>query len=591
MAIPNFTIQNNRSIRLAKCEKVPQIMVIAGPNGCGKSTLLNELRNQPAPKKPIYVGPHRVSRRQTVQFRYLFNREISLLDVFTKDQLETLEGIILNQQARSPWDYDDAASFVKHGLAQIEVERGEAIKARYDRDGRIAEGLPDVWKPLRSLTDHLLPHLEFHGIDTANKGNVKCLWKVHRTSTTVDLDDLSSGEKSIVQLFYPLVEFRVKKLLDEVRGSTSAATTHDETSDSPETDSVVLIDEPELHLHPTLQVKVFDHLRGLASGGSQVIFTTQSPTLIEYATFEELYLLRPPELVPDGENQLIQLASDDDRLAALRDLFGATSNLTAMQPMVVVEGVHEKEAKGAVSDRKVFRNLDDRFDLVTLVPGRGKSQCLTLRDELERCLAIFSSRLRVVALIDKDTVGQSTDKVHELPVSMIENFLLDPEVFWEAIESVRDKTGLNRLADVESALNAILGELQEYEVERRVLQKIGYRRFQPERPLAEIPQQVAVFSAQLAANFSESVISAQVSEATALVSELEKAKQRREHFDGKKVLKDFFARYLHSSGLSREIFTYYAAKRAAKRASVKAFFDSFFQKVLPRPKGEHQSEQ
>jgi phage I-like protein len=174
---------------------------------------------------------------------------------------------------------------------------------------------------------------------------------------------------------------------------------------------------------------------------------------------------------------------------------------------------------------------------------------------------------------------------------MIENFLLDPEVFWEAIESVRDKTGLNRLADVESALNAILGELQEYEVERRVLQKIGYRRFQPERPLAEIPQQVAVFSAQLAANFSESVISAQVSEATALVSELEKAKQRREHFDGKKVLKDFFARYLHSSGLSREIFTYYAAKRAAKRASVKAFFDSFFQKVLPRPKGEHQSEQ
>ena len=52
MTIPNFTVQNDRSIRLAKCDHVPKLMVIAGPNGSGKSTLINawpgnvrELRN------------------------------------------------------------------------------------------------------------------------------------------------------------------------------------------------------------------------------------------------------------------------------------------------------------------------------------------------------------------------------------------------------------------------------------------------------------------------------------------------------------------------------------------------------------------
>lgn len=397
--------------------------------------------------------------------------------------------------------------------------------------------------------------------------------------TTDDLDDLSSGEKSIIQVFYPLVEYRVKKLLDEVRGSS--AVENEEALETTDTDAVVLIDEPELHLHPSLQIKVFDYLRGMASEGTQVILTTQSPTLIEYATFEELYLLRPPELIQEGDNQLIQLASDDERLAVLRDLFGTTSNLTAMQPIVVVEGVHEKDSKVAISDRKVFRNLDHRFDLVTLIPGRGKSQCLQLRDELERCLQDFSPNLQVIALVDKDTTNGLADQIHQLSVSMIENFLLDPEVFWEAIESIREKTNLDTVNAVEAALNSVLDGLGEHEVERRVLQALGYGRFQPQRPLHDIPKQVAEFSARLASAFSEDVVNTQISNAKNIVKQLDQSKQRREQFDGKKVLREFFRQHLHSSGLSREIFTYYAAKRAAKRRAVKAFFDAFFEKILP----------
>jgi predicted ATP-dependent endonuclease of OLD family len=108
------------------------------------------------------------------------------------------------------------------------------------------------------------------------------MWQVHSKDTEVDLDDLSSGEKSVIQMFYPLLEHRIRGILTQVQtGQTQA--------ERPEI--CVLIDEPELHLHPNLQVKVFDYLRILTtSGKTQVIVVSHSPTIVEHATFEELFL-------------------------------------------------------------------------------------------------------------------------------------------------------------------------------------------------------------------------------------------------------------------------------------------------------------
>jgi hypothetical protein len=44
MPIESFNIPNVRVLGKASCDKVPKLMIIAGPNGVGKSTLLNELR-------------------------------------------------------------------------------------------------------------------------------------------------------------------------------------------------------------------------------------------------------------------------------------------------------------------------------------------------------------------------------------------------------------------------------------------------------------------------------------------------------------------------------------------------------------------
>jgi hypothetical protein len=472
---------------------------------------------------------------------------------------------------RDPWDVDDVSTYLKPVLCQVEIERKEAVTYRYDRDGEIArDSLVDPWKPLRDLTRHLLPHLAFAGIiDSTTPAQVKCLWQVHATETIVDFDDLSSGEKSIIQMFYPLIENKIKTLVAEIREDG-------EPQDLAEV--CVLIDEPELHLHPNLQIKVLDYLRVLTSQDNlQVILATHSPTIVEAASFEELFLLRPIELVGLEENQLVQVASDDERLLFLRDVFGSTSNLTAMQPVVIVEGVEEQEAKKTVSDRKLYRALHPGFDGVTLIAGGGKGECKALLGVLDDALKSFSSELSAVALLDRDTTLEATgDNVHLLPVSMIENFLLDPDAIWEAIQSVYERTALDTVDAVAQALDDLLTEMEAEERDRRAKAILGLAYFRPALPIEKIPTQAAKFAFTFQGSFSRATVRVASQEAAAKVSELREQQRRREEFHGKEVLTGFYRRHLHHTGMPKNIFTFEAARYASRRKAVSKYFDAFF---------------
>lgn len=428
---------------------------------------------------------------------------------------------------------------------------------------------------MRELCANLLPHLRFSGVESKNRDQIRCLWNVHGAKDGVDIDELSSGEKSIIQMFFPLVERGIRQLLSEVSGEESEATRPEQC---------VLIDEPELHLHPNLQVKVLDYLRVLTTGThTQVILATHSPTIVESAGFEELYLLRPVELVSADENQLIQIASDDDRLDLLRLLFGTTSNLTSMQPLIVVEGTHEDAARKVVADRKLYRALHPAFDHVTLVAGGGKSECMALVRALEEPLRMLSSKLSAVALVDKDYQCADTEpaNIFLLPVSMIENFLLDPDALWQAMQSVVEKTGISSTSQVAALLAELLDALERDEIERRASVKLGPAIFRASRPLNEVVMKADAFSRNVLQRYSQAAIDAAIAIATAETARLTAVSRRREEFHGKTVLQEFYARHLHQTPLSKVVFTFEAARHARNRKSVKRFFDEFFAKVNP----------
>ncbi|WP_162917477.1 ATP-dependent nuclease [Dongia deserti] len=555
---------------------MPKLMVIAGPNGSGKSTLLHAIRSQNGYSHIMYVGPHRAMRRQQVQQRHLLAPSISFETLLSAQSIPGFEGIRIFDAARDPWSYDDSANYLKHALCQVEVDRQQAITAKVDREGGIESGtLVDCWKPLRELTQNLLPHMSFLRIDATNRDKVKVLWSVHGLESPVDLDDLSSGEKSIVQMFYPLIEREVKALVKEVESGPQAV-------ERPEL--CVLIDEPELHLHPNLQLKVLDYLRVLTSKGhTQVILATHSPTMVEYASFEELFLLRPIELVEPQQNQLVQVATDEERLQFLRDVFGTTSNLTALQPVVIVEGVAEDHASKVLPDRKLYRALHRGFDHVTLIPGGGKGECKALLRVLGNALKDFSSQLRAVALLDRDTdVKPDDQQIELLPVSMIENFLLDPNAIWEAIQSVLEKTAFRTVDDVSNALDQGIADLEEAEVGRRTALNVGSSHFHPPSEAAKIETEAKAYVMEVTNRYAAAAITAAQAAAKQKVLDLRNANRRREEFHGKAVLQEFYKKHLHQSGIPKVVFTFEAARHARRRRAVVSFFDTFFAKLEAR---------
>ncbi len=549
-------------------------MVIAGPNGSGKSTLLNAIRSNAGYTNIMYVGPHRAMRRQTVQQRHLMTQAFSLEALLSSPSISGIEGIRIFDGNRDPWGYDESANYLKHTLCQIEVDRHQAISNRVDREGEIQRGsLLDPWKPLRELTNNLLPHMTFERIDATNRDQVRVLFRVHRLDALVDLDELSSGEKSIIQMFYPLVERDIKSLVREIDTGP-----HD--PDRP--GLCVLIDEPELHLHPNLQLKVLDYLRVLTSRQrTQVIVATHSPTIVEGATFEELFLLRPLELVQGEDNQLVRVAQDEDRLAALRTLFGSTHNLTSLQPVVVVEGSGDSGAGKSVADRRLYRALHPGFDRATLISGGGKRECVALARALQRALSEFSAQLKVVALLDKDIEEGGGGLVKLLPVSMIENLFVDPDVIFEAIESVLDRTSFRTVDDVTNALETLLIDLESHEIGRRAAAALEASHFHPPSDLGTLREKADAFVVDVQAKYSDSSLESARVAATEAVETIRSTQRRREEFDGKRVLTDFFRQHLQSSTLSRQVFAFYAARRARRRRSVVEFFDRFFGEVTP----------
>jgi hypothetical protein len=196
----------------------------------------------------------------------------------------------------------------------------------------------------------------------------------------------------------------------------------------------------------------------------------------------------------------------------------------------------------------------------------------------------FSNRLKAVALLDRDIARAPAEpNVYALPVSMIENFLLDPLPIWESLQSVLEKTPFKTIDDVTAYLDKLMDELEAAEVERRAKVSLGIVYFRPESPVTDIPRQAEEFSQSTLMRYSaESVRNANES-ASRTVNDLRAQQKRRESFHGRDAIDLFYKRFLHNTPLSKTVFKFEAARHARRRKQVTSFFEDFFDKLgLPR---------
>jgi energy-coupling factor transporter ATP-binding protein EcfA2 len=138
-----------------------------------------------------------------------------------------------------------------HGLAIEDAARASQLLSQ--RGIVLGKERPDSLAPFKQAVAALLPDVRLLDIDIADtKASVPFK---RRAGAVVDLEELSASEQQAVLLATTFARFGLNH-------------------------SCVLLDEPELHLHPAEHARLFQAVVGLGTG-NQIIAATTSPAILK----------------------------------------------------------------------------------------------------------------------------------------------------------------------------------------------------------------------------------------------------------------------------------------------------------------------
>jgi len=210
--------------------------------------------------------------------------------------------------------------------------------------------------------------------------------------------------------------------------------------------SVILLDEPELHLNPNLLQGFTDfyhrHL-GLAQE-NQLLMVTHSDTLLRQAVGNSNYGVYHMTSANSTEgNQASEVLLDDQMDRVIVDLVGDLAAYRPRAKVVILEGDVDDGFDVVVVSR-LFPEFAKR---VNLVSAGAKRRVTDLYELLATSAQQMNVENRFFAIVDRDAErdvsAPSGAQVFAWDTYHVENFLLDPLAVREAMASIDVKSKLN----------------------------------------------------------------------------------------------------------------------------------------------------
>jgi hypothetical protein len=281
---------------------------------------------------------------------------------------------------------------------------------------------PDPFLQYQEVFAQLLPGKTLEPIDPKSPQDFH--YRI-ADSTPLPFRTLSSGELEVVRVAFDLVWKRI-------------------------THSIILVDEPELHLHPTLTFRLIETLKGFGGGTNQIVLFTHSADLIStYYSTGSVYFIDSSAGESNQAHQLSALATAHVSVARAA---GANLGLFAVgKRLVFVEG------REASVDRLVYHKVaQSAFPDSYIMPIGSVENLMALRsvvDELSN--AIFGIDLFLIRDRDglsDDLIASLESNIHfrSLPRRHVDNYLLDPYVLSEVGRSFYlppEKQDVSRIRD------------------------------------------------------------------------------------------------------------------------------------------------
>jgi len=328
---------------------------------------------------------------------------------------EQIGGINLNiettEQNRSQhalYNYSNKYSNVKTELASAYIR--DLLAKEAGGDGGTSDSIINT---LKELFDHFFPGKQFLGPQPTKDGRI--LFNVKTKRGVHDINEMSSGEK---ELLYGYLRLR----------------------NSAPKNSILLVDEPELHLNPRLIDGLLDfYYKHLSkSQNNQMIMVTHSDAILRQAVGKQhygLYHMQLAGIERENSNQLRKVLADDEVERIVIDLVGDLAVYKPGSKVVVVEGGGDSEF-----DYRFVSDLFPEFATkVNLVSGGNKSRVRELYTLLEKVKDKANLTFEIYSINDKDSgdfqpAEESNqyiwDRYH------IENYMLDEEIILEIAQDL-----------------------------------------------------------------------------------------------------------------------------------------------------------
>lgn len=374
------------------------------------------------------------SRLLSVVFSNYRPRQIGVVDFHGAQRhygRENVQGINLsldqanqNQSAHSLYNYNNKYANVKSEMAGNFVKELLAEKA----SSPTSESVASLSDTLKELFEAFFPDKSFSGPRPMPDGSLSFPVKT-QGGNEHDLDELSSGEKEIL---YGYLRIR---------------------SSAPK-NSIILLDEPELHLNPRLIRGLPEFYRKHLGEAlqNQLWLVTHSDALIREAVgkpgFNVFHML-PCGAEGAETSQLRPLSVTDDLDAVLADLVG---DLAAYRPGgkgLIFEGGGDTDFDKTLASAL----FPDELRGINLISGSNKTRVKLLHEVLERAYAKGDLPTKFYAITDMDSDGPSetTSTVgrFQWDVYHIENYLIHDQFIADVLNSL-GMTDSYTVATVES---------------------------------------------------------------------------------------------------------------------------------------------
>jgi AAA domain, putative AbiEii toxin, Type IV TA system len=280
------------------------------------------------------------------------------------------------------------------------------------------EGEPALAKPENPITPYnellqrLLP--EYSITPPPDDGPPNNLWVKIPGSVVIPFSDLSSGEKEV---FFILANF--------IRQDV--------------TNAIVMVDEPELHLHPELARRLVRTMLDIKPG-NQIWLATHNPEVFDEVGSDRTFFVSRV----DQNTAVVRRASDaDEAEVVLKEMFGFSGYIGVGRSLVFLEG------EASSNDRKLLSRLFGAdMASVKLVPAGGVETVGRINSAVLHIIESGLAWMTFYAIRDRDYLTDAevdgynahpSGRFRVLKRCHIENYLLDDLIISHVLTDVFDR--------------------------------------------------------------------------------------------------------------------------------------------------------